>query len=267
MSTGAVIFAVGSSHHDYVRMAAWQAHRIRRWLDLPVTLITDQDTSDTVWDNVIKVHQSSCPTKRWFADINDSTSWNNHDRCDALDLTPYDRTLLLDADYVICSADLSPVIQHSSQIFCFQKCHDATTGMAPSSLNQFGSHGMPMSWCTVLCFSKNHHSELLFGCWRMVRDNWHHYRQLYGIHERLFRNDYALTIALHITNGHVPQSGAIPVSLCAVMPTTKLQSGEDADSFRLSYVDHAGKPRYQILQNQDFHAMGKKYLQELIDAA
>jgi hypothetical protein len=266
MTTGALIFAVNSSHCDYVRMATWQAHRIKRWLGLPVCLVTDQQIHDPVWDRVVTLSGNSNTTTRWFADVNAAVSWNNHDRCDALHITPYDRTLLLDADYVISSDTLLAVINNGSDMFCFHKCHDATSGLVSPSLNEFGSYRMPMLWCTVLCFSKNYHSKLVFDCWRMIRDNWNHYRELYGITERLFRNDYALTIAMHIVNGHHVSQHNFYSSMCAVMPTVRLQQGQHADEFRIEYIDNTNRPKYQIFHNQDFHAMGKQHLQELIRA-
>ena len=265
MTTGALIFAFNTSHHDYVKMATWQAYRIKRWLKIPVSLVTDQQLHDSVWDQIIVRPTHDVKSQRWFADANASVQWNNFDRCDALAVSPYQRTLLLDADYVIASKELKLMIDHGPEIWCYHQCYDAATGDMMQPLNEFGNFHMPMSWCTVLCFSNTVLSQYLFDCWQMIRDNWEHYRQLYAIPERLFRNDYALTIALTIINGH----GKYPVHpspMCAVMPTAGLETTSDPDQFRIHYVDRHGRSRHQTLRNQDFHAMGKQHLMKLIDA-
>lgn len=265
MTHGALIYALGASEIDYLKLATWQAHRIQRFLQIPVSVVTDQHCEDPVWDHVISVTQTDCDTKRWFTDIKKTVPWNNANRCDAWNLSPYDRTLLIDADYVIASTDLCAILHSDQHLTCFGKSHDITTGQRLQDLDIFGAHRLPMSWCTVLCFTKNQQTKLLFDCWRMVRDNWQHYRDLYGITDRLFRNDYALSIALIIVNGHMAMPRHFPGSLCTALPHTALNPTDHADCFRLSYRDQRDRPRYQIITGQDFHAMGKSHLQTLID--
>ena len=266
MNKGALVFAFNTKYHDYVNMALWQCHRIKRWLDIPVTLVTDSPTHHDAWDKVIVISPSKTQARRWFPDIDQSVVWNNLDRCEALALTPYDRTLLIDADYVVSSDVLGDVLDHGPDLWCYQKCFDAASGTMLRNLNTYGNHSIPMAWCTVLCFNKSNLTNYLFDCWRMVRQHWQHYRDIYCIQDTLYRNDHALTIALNMVNGHIITNLCNDHNMCAVLPGVDIQAGEDQDTFRLEYIDDHGRHRYQILKQQDFHAMGKQSLWKLIHA-
>lgn len=266
MTPGAVIFAMGDSL-DYVAMASWNARRIQRLLGLPTTLITDQAVQDPVFDRIITV-QSPEGQQRYFPDVNATVPWYNHNRCDALDLTPYDRTLLVDADYVVNTTDLAPAINSATDMLCFRRACDIATGEDLDDLNYFGSSKMPMWWATVVIFNRSPFSRYVFDGWRMVRDHWHHYRDIYHIHDGLFRNDYALSIALGIASGHTLKVDEIPWRLPTLMPNSQLDllPSTWAD-FQIKYQDRHGRPRRQWITARDFHAMGKTHLQELIAGA
>ena len=89
MTVGALIFAVNNGATDYLAMAQWSAENIQRHLGISTHIVTAQ-TSDNA-------------NSRHFTDIGHVT-WHNTSRVDAYDLSPWDRTLVLDADYVVASA-------------------------------------------------------------------------------------------------------------------------------------------------------------------
>jgi hypothetical protein len=258
MTSGAVIFAVGDSALDYRSMASWSAGRIQRWLGLPTTLITDQDVTDPAFDQVIKINSKSSDRSRWFADLGDSTPWHNLDRCDVFELSPYDRTLLLDADYVICSNSLRPVIDHD-RFWCFR--HAIAAG-GSHSWQTFGRHRHPQYWATVMAFSRNTQSQFVFDSMRMIRDSWQHYRDLFHVDSPLYRNDYALSMALPLVNGHIHPVIPAVASMINVLPEHSLQQ-EDADRFLVEYGS-IDQRRRCTLQNQDFHAMCKRELEAIV---
>jgi hypothetical protein len=260
MKSGAVIFAVGAGALDYVAMARWSAVRIDRLLQLPTTLITDQNIDAKIFDQVIKVDPSRADRTRWFDDLGDSIPWYNLDRCDAFDLSPYDRTLLLDADYVIASDALKTVMDHD-RFWCFR--HAISAG-GPHSWDTFGRHGHPQYWATVMAFDKNIQSGFIFDSMRMIRDNWQHYRDLFHIDSSLYRNDYALSMALPLVNGHVHPVMPAVASMINVLPEHSLLQ-EDQDRFVVEY----GPPdrrRRSSLNHQDFHAMCKHNLGVIVAA-
>jgi hypothetical protein len=261
MTQGAVIFAVGNAAIDYVAMAAWSARRIERFLKLPTTLITDQEVDSTMFDQVIRITSVPGDRTRWFSDLDQSVPWHNLDRCDAYDLSPYDRTLLLDADYVINSERLRLIMDHVDRFWCYRHAYTAGVGQ---TFDTFGRHQHPMSWATVMMFGRGRQSEFIFDSMRMIRDNWQHYRDLYHIDPPLFRNDYALSIALPLVNGHV-QSMVLPGAMMNVMPEHRL-SQVDQDVFEVAWSDAQGRCHTNSLSAYDFHAMCKRDLGAIVAA-
>lgn len=260
VTKGAVIFAVGTMAIDYAAMAAWSADRISRFLHLPTTLITDQDIVDSVFDQVIRITTAPSECTRWFDDFDQSVPWHNLDRCDALDLSPYDRTLLLDADYVINSGQLRTIVDHD-RFWCHR--HTYTVGTCQIN-DHFGRHRHPMYWATAMAFGRDVQSAFIFDSMRMIRNNWQHYRDLYHIDNALFRNDYALSIALPLVNGHV-QPPRLPGAMMNVMPEHGLRQIEE-DSFEVTWRCSQGRSYTNLLKDLDFHAMCKRDLGVIVAA-
>lgn len=244
---GALIFAHNNEKIDYVRMAEWNAENIQRHLGIPTTVISTQKQSG---ENL-----------RHFQDVG-SVSWHNQDRADAFDITPYEHTLLIDADYVVASDKLKCIMDYQGNLLCHRWAHDILDQHSFKDLNYFGSYHMPMWWATVVIFRKTKPTEMIFRGMQMIRENWNHYRDLYGNTRSLFRNDHALSIALNIENGHTLQVDAIPWSLPTLMPGHKLCEVV-RDRYRIDYVTADGKQRW-IEVSDDFHAMNKQQLGEVI---
>ena len=129
-------------------------------------------------------------------------------------------------------------------------------------LNNFGNYNMPMWWATVMMFRRSKEAEMIFDCMTMIKDNWQHYRNLYSINKPTYRNDFALSIALGIVNGHQLDHKSIPWNLASITPAHKLTQISE-DKYRVEFLTAEQKPRYITLK-QDFHAMGKKHLGDII---
>jgi hypothetical protein len=86
MTTGALIFARNNEHTDYVAMAHWSAKNIQRHLGIPTHIVTEDIRTDS--------------GSRHFTNVG-TVTWHNTNRMDAYRLSPWDRTLVLDADYVV----------------------------------------------------------------------------------------------------------------------------------------------------------------------
>lgn len=260
---GALLFAFDNEAFEYRRMAAWSARRIQRHLDLPVTLVTDCETNDDVFDRVIVIDNPTSGN-RYFEDAQRSASWHNHSRPGALDLSPYEQTLVLDVDYAVCSSDLSVLFDSDRDFLAHDRAWDVTNLTDYSGLNRFGRNRMPMSWATVMYFRKSDTARLIFDQMESVRQHWKHFCQLYGIIGRgSFRNDYALSIALNLAQGHMPRGPAIPWGLASVDPHHRVTQ-IDEDSFRIEFVQEE-KPRYVTITGQDLHIMGKRDLGAIVD--
>ena len=267
MTTGALIFAFNNEATDYVRMAAWSAENIRRHLNIPVAVVTDADPADSRlkgFDQVIHAKPDTGGT-RWFEDYAATVSWHNAGRVNAYDLTPWDRTLVLDADYVVASSDLKLILEYNTDFVCHRSAVNFNTGHPLKGLNVFGRHDMPMWWATVMLFRKSNTARYIFDCMQMIRNNWEHYRALYGIDKKTYRNDFALSIALGIVSGHTGKVAEISWPLLTVMPDNVLTKiDHETDSYNIAYHDLDNRPKYIRWHGTDFHAMGKQHLENII---
>jgi len=265
LTRGALIFAFNNEQTDYLAMAEWSARNIRKHLGLPVAVVTDVGIASRsgAFDRVITAAPASGGT-RYFEDYQTTVSWHNAGRTDAYNLTPWDETLVLDADYVVASGELNKLWTSGADFLCYKNALDMSTGNLMTGLNTFGQFNMPMWWATVMMFRKSNTAQYIFDCMNMVRDNWQHYRDLYGISKSTYRNDFALSIALGIVSGHTGVVDEIPGSLLSVMPDTVLT--KDELGYNINFEDAAGKRKYISFCGTDFHAMGKKHLEAIIAA-
>jgi hypothetical protein len=246
MTTGALIFARNNEQIDYEAMARWSAKNIERHLGIPTHIVTDDAPNDNT---------------RHFTDVGNVT-WHNHNRMDAYRLSPWDRTLVLDADYVVASNQLQSVLEVGQDFLAHRWAYDVTGCNTFEGLNYFGANRMPMWWATVMMFRRSKQAELIFDSMQMIRDNWTHYRNLYKNSTPTYRNDHALSIALGTVNGHTLNHPDIPWALASLTPEHRLTQ-LDQDRYRVDFINTENKPRWIELR-QDFHAMGKQQLGAIV---
>lgn len=265
MTVGALIFAFNNESTDYVKMASWNANNIRRHLRIPVAVVTDC-ADHKLLDNFDHVIPASATAggQRWFEDYGTTVTWYNAARVDAYANSPWSRTLVLDADYVVASSALTAVTNSTSSFMCHKMAIDVTTGQDLMGLNSFGRYQMPMWWATVMWFDRSNTAEFIFDSMHMVRSNWQHYRDLYGIDRSTYRNDFALSIAVGIVSGHTGQCDTIPWPLVTALPNTGLKK-IDTDCWLFRFRDQNNQIKEVSLTGMDFHAMGKRDLANAIE--
>lgn len=262
MTTGVLIFAYNNEHIDYLAMANWSAKNIRRHLNLPVAVITNvPPPHEYKFEQVIIANTTSQHTRK-FDDLPESVTWYNGNRVDAYSLSPWSQTLVLDADYVVASNQLSTILNSKENFLAHSSAYDITNHPAFDEHNFFGRNRMPMWWATVMMFRRSNEAEMIFDCMSMIKQNWNHYRNLYGVNKGTYRNDYALSIALGIVNGHTLDYPAIPWRLASLTHNHKLTQ-TSKDNYRVDFQTQNKKSRWLTI-NHDFHAMGKGHLGAII---
>jgi hypothetical protein len=265
MTRGAILFAFNSDKYDYYTMAVATAKRINHFLNLPVTVVTDensvQDLNYTFDKTIITVPDKT--NKR------DWGQWINKGRYKAYEFSPYDETLLLDTDYMVNSDKLLKTFDFSKD-FC---CHDHTEFFMQPNLSQemLSPFSFETLWATAVMFKRTKKSEQIFESLKMVQHNFEHYANIHGFISTTFRNDYALTLALRLVNGHIlQQDNIIPWSLMHVGKNTQIHKNslEFLDTeFTIMYDNwQRGKIRkeYITIKDMDFHVMVKEDFMELI---
>jgi hypothetical protein len=267
MSRGVILFAFNSPKYNYYEMAEHTAKRVRHFLNLPVTIVTDKaslpkDVEDDIWDKIIKV----VPDKNNFRDWG---MWINKGRYMAYDLSPYDETILLDVDYVVNSTKLLTLFDIDTE-FC---CHDRTSFLMHPKASQelLSAYSYETLWATVIMFRKSDRAEQIFKCLEMVQKNYEHYANIHNFIAGVYRNDYALTLALRIADGHYSNpSNFIPWDLLHVGKNTQVYPDGDTE-FNTKYTImfdnwQRGKIRkeYINIKDMDFHLMNKDLFEGII---
>jgi len=262
---GAILFAHNSPKYNYFSMAVYAARRINHYLDLPVTVITDEESvakTDYSFDNIVITTPDKNNKRDWGM-------WINKGRYQAYDFSPYDETLLLDTDYVVNSDKLLKTFD-ISQDFC---CHDRTEYfMQPNlPLEVLSAYSFKTLWATAVMFKKTNKTEQIFRCLEMVQKNYDHYANIHGFISGTFRNDYALTLALRLVNGHMNDpENIIPWNLLHIGRNTSVYP-ENSDPLTNKFVvlyDHWNrgkiKKEYLTIKDIDFHVMNKDNFMEII---
>jgi hypothetical protein len=267
MTRGVILFAFNSPKYNYYEMAKYTAKRIEHFLNLPVTLVTDDDSMPAgeyqFWDKVVKI----TPDKDNFRDWG---QWINKGRYMAYDLSPYDETLLLDVDYVVNSDKLLKIFDFYDDFCCHNRTEYLMLPGAPQEL--LSAYSYETLWATVVAFKKTDRAKQIFDSLRMVQENYDHYANIHSFVGGVFRNDYALTLALKIVNGHSDdKNDYIPWNLIHLGKNTQISKNNEDEldtSFKILFDNwQRGKIRkeYINITNMDFHIMNKDLFVEIIN--
>lgn len=266
MTRGVLLFAFNSPKYNYYEMAVATAKRVNHFLGLPVTLVTDEHSQPAnityQFDNVVIATADKTNRRDWGI-------WINKGRYRAYNLSPYDETLLLDTDYMVNSDKLLTTFSMPTD-FC---CHDSTSFlMHPGAPQEMLSvYSFNTLWATAIMFRKTNRAKQIFECLEMVQNNFDHYANIHGFIAATFRNDYALTLATRIVNGHTTVAeDTIPWNLLHVGKNTTVYKN-NSDEFNTEYTVmfdnwQRGKIRkeYIVIKDTDFHVMNKENFMELI---
>jgi len=124
VSKGVLLFAHNNDTVDYVQQAVFCAKRVKRFLNLPVTLVTDkQSVASFPFDinkyieNIVYQEVENQHNFRTFRSSTDSVrdKWFNTNRFLAYELSPYEQTLVLDTDVVLCNNNLLQLFNSNKQ--------------------------------------------------------------------------------------------------------------------------------------------------------
>ena len=258
---GAIIYAFD---HEiaYTKLAVDCAKRVQKHLDIPCSLITDKPFKHEVFEHVILVDTPKYKNRRWWYDTDKTTLWLNGSRSNAYDLSPYDRTLLLDADYLVCENKICNLLNSSQPFFAHKRAMNVKDKQ-PRCVT-FGTKHTEMWWATLVVFDRSEFSQDVFSAWQMIETNYNYYAGMFGFERKQYRNDYAISLALLLANGNfMPTQCDIPWPLfnadtdCAVY-----FNSEQSCEVNYGIVDEPATLEHKKLEICDFdiHVMGKSYL-------
>lgn len=260
MNRGIVIVAYDTDYIEYTKIAKFCAKQAKKHLRLPVTLITDNSITSPYFDQVI-IQDNPRYQHRVFND--DPKKWKNFNRYSIYNLSPYDHTLLLDCDYIVNSDQLNKLWDLNRSFLC----HGSNTGISKhynAVHEKIGQYELNLFWATVVMFKKDNLSKMIFDMWHMVQQNYVYYAGLFKFNNQLYRNDYALSIALNTISGHMgAEEFQIPYPLINIFPDVDLSI--DNEIYELKYLRNISstlRPYKMKLSGIDLHLMNKEKLLE-----
>lgn len=215
---GVCFFAFNNPKIDYIQLSHFAAAYVKQNMKNNNTcLITDhggygwlEQSVDPKWhklcfDEVIitDAPDSENPRKHYDSPWTEfSAPFYNKNKNSIIDLTPYEKTLLVDIDYFIQNdfydyifdTDIPLALHKNSRYLEHQPPY-----LNEQDLNEAGIHHW---WSTVVYFDQSDESRIFFDIWEHVRDNWDFYTLLYQFPPNLFRTDFCVSIAIHLLNGY-----------------------------------------------------------------
>lgn len=221
MSQGFLIHAYNNDEIDYGTMALCSAVLIKKHLKInSIALATSHDTLrwmkklhseeliDRAFDQIKIVAKDYTALSRQFFDTRYGSKiqpYFNTNRSDSFSLSPFEETILLDADYLVLDNTLDQVWGSVDDLMVNREVTDLLHRTNVGGFDErFNEMSIPLYWATVMYFRKNSRVKSIFDLMKFIKENYSYYQQLYKFSPSgYFRNDYALSIALHMISGQV----------------------------------------------------------------
>jgi hypothetical protein len=285
MSRGICFFAYNNEQIDYVKLALFAALRAKHHLGLPVCLITDQGGWDwlnqsqdskkirsafddlVITDDEIKTNVRSHFDSPW---TEFRAQFSNSNKHKVFEYSPYDKTILLDIDYIVKTDYLLHAFDSYTGVSMFDNAISLTNQLPHRNEQWLFDIGIKMWWSTVIYFDKSDVSKMFFDLWEHVAENYSFYQYLYNFPGTLFRTDYCVSIACHILNGMqdndmINNFGGIPMQ--NLSQKDDIIEAKNVDSW-VCLGNNQREPWKNLMvrhENYDLHVMNKRALGRLID--
>jgi hypothetical protein len=221
MSTkGFLIFAHNNEEVDYGKIALCCSLMLKSKLKhSDVCLVTDQGTIDWLRESmglylvnyafqhievlgydVVKA-KNAMRNFRDSASTTKSLSWLNGTRNSAYTLSPFDETILIDSDVLVQDGMFDHVWGNDEDILINRDVLTLEYKQPSRHEVRLDGMGIPMYWATQIYFRKGERAQLLFDLVEHIKERYEYYQYVYEFPGKLYRNDYAFSIAIHMLNG------------------------------------------------------------------
>jgi hypothetical protein len=273
MNKGIVILAHNNRKVDYSKMALISARFAGKNLNAPVSLITDIDTinwmkQDNTWneaqsifDKIITVERPADKNQRILYDgmDHDCVPFLNSNRSSIWQHTPYERTLLIDSDFIVCSDKLNHYWDVDEDILISDGLNDIQgdrVGILDQRVSETGIH---LYWATTVMFTKNKNSKIFFDLVDFVRENYKYYADLFRHRSDQYRNDISFSVAKHILDGFEKSQISLP-SIFTIQDKDVLEKINDDGRMIFSIKSKLDTESFYLasIKDQDVHIMNKQ---------
>jgi hypothetical protein len=282
MTKGILVFAHNNRDIDYAKLALYSARLATEHLKLPVSLVTDTSTiewmkecgtydrSTELFDKILTVERPA-PTN--YRKLNDGKEpsrvlFTNQTRHKSFEITPYDKTLVIDADYLIFSDNLNAYWDLEQDVILAKNVYDLSGQDRFQYLDSYISEtGIDLKWATTFMFTKNEKSKIFFETVKNILENNEIFSQIFRYNYMQFRNDIAFSVANHICNGFQEVSNYTLPAITVTLDKDKLVDVSNKSATFL--IDDASGSRLGdyfacSVKNTNVHIMNKKSLERLV---
>jgi|SRR6056300_1039863 len=215
---GCCFFAYNNEQIDYVKLAMLSALYVKKFMKHNNTcLITSQgdwewlkqsqpaDVVDRAFDEVVFTNVEHKPNVRVHHDspwTKFESHFKNSNKYLVNEYSPFDKTLLLDIDYIVRNDSLDYLFeQEDIHVGMFDKACDLRTDPPHMYEQYLNPVGIPTWWSTVVYFDKSEESKMFFDMWAHITEEYDFYKFLYSFPGKMYRTDYCVSVASHILNG------------------------------------------------------------------
>jgi hypothetical protein len=273
MTNGCLIFAHNNRQVDYSLLAIIAGGLAKKNLGVPVSLVTDTSTVDwmteygslpkakEVFDNIIIAERPVTNNMRKLNDGTESSTipFINANRYSAWELSPYERTLLIDSDFLIFSNDLNQYWNSTESLLIGHSMNDLRGDRVGELDKNISETGVHMYWATTVMFTKNSETKLFFDLVEHIKVNYKYYSDLYRFNPLQYRNDIAFSVAKHILDGYENTN-----SICLPPINTVIDKDIlcDVDNTKLTFLinDPVVQEKFIAIstKDRDVHIMNKQ---------
>ena len=287
--TGVCFFAYNNDQLDYINFSVLAAEQVKKHFTKHnnTCLITDEAGEgylrsvyteveiDEIFDYIVTTDTPENQNYRAHYDspwTEFSAPFKNGNKHEVFWLTPFERTILMDIDYIVQTNALETVFDKDNvnPVQMFKDARYLRYEFPRFKERWLHENGIPMLWSTVVYFDQSDESHLFFDTWAHIADNYDYYKFLYGFESKLFRTDFCVSIASHILDGM--QIGDFVTNLPGnqmlnVDQKDDIVESNSADHFVFLAHDR-DEPWKNILvkiEKQDIHIMNKRALGRMMD--
>lgn len=288
MTQGVLVFARNNDKIDYTKQAYHLANRIKRFLDMPVSVVTDSTAYikakgyDKAFDQIIPIvwkeedvaiknvlsTDENHSLRRYYDGtlVHSVLPFKNGLRSTAYDVSPYDETLLLDTDLLIMDDFYKHCFTQDHNFLMYSDSYDLAGFRDPFEFKYISNTSVKFYWATAVFFRKTPENKIFFDLVKHIQENWFHYRSIFQIASSLYRNDFAFSIAAHIMNGYQEGSFAQPMPGKLFFTTDRDILWELRDKhavFLLEKENYVGEYTLCSWKDRTIHVMNKFSLERI----
>jgi hypothetical protein len=264
VSKGVLFFAKNNEQLNYAKQANISSLLVKKHMNLPTAVVvgdklTNSYIEQSLFDEVIQLEAWSGEARRAYdGGLNPVTfTYYNSNRPSAYEISPFKQTLLLDTDYLVQNSSLNALFE-TDYPFAANQASFKGNGEAEDIKEKCLHNGGPsIMWATALYFSKSQYAADLFYMVKLIQEYWEHYRWVFNLPNRNYRNDFAFAMAAHILADHRhPDIPALPSPQINVyVPDKLINIRQSALTFDNGFTPFR-------LKGQNVHFMNKWNLEE-----